>query len=140
MAEGIADTLAAVHVPCFGPTASAARIESSKVFAKDFMTKHGIPTARWASFGDAESACAHVDSADYAALVVKASGLAAGKGVVVAENREDAKAAIRSMIQVCRITTERVACFHGCTMIQTGYWMHDTITLRSTLQELGLCS
>lgn len=100
LAEGIADTLAAAQVACFGPSAAAARIESSKAFAKEFMTRHGIPTARFSTFTDADSACAHIDSADYEALVVKASGLAAGKGVIVAGDREEAKAAVRSMIQV----------------------------------------
>lgn len=69
-------------IPCFGPGAEAARIESDKAWAKAFMTRHGIPTARSGTFSSAQEAKKFIRSAGYPALVVKASGLAAGKGVV----------------------------------------------------------
>ena len=105
LANGIADSLASANVRCFGPSASAARIESSKKFAKEFMQRHGIPTARWETFDSDEidAACRHIDEgASYSALVVKASGLAAGKGVVVARDKDEAKRAVMDMLQVCR--------------------------------------
>ena len=100
LANGLADSLRDKNIPCFGPSRAAARIESSKHFAKDFMQRHKIPTARWKAFTDVEEACKHIESADYEALVVKASGLAAGKGVVVADSREQALKAVRDMLQV----------------------------------------
>ena len=101
LANGLGDALKDNNVPCFGPSRSAARIESSKHFAKDFMKRHNIPTARWQAFTDPEEACKHIEAADYEALVVKASGLAAGKGVVVADDKEQAVKAARDMLQVC---------------------------------------
>ena len=100
LAAGIADVLNKAHVKCFGPSAAAAQIEASKTWSKSFMTRHDIPTARWASFDDVHVACDHIDSADYDCLVVKASGLAAGKGVIVADTKEEAKAAVRSILSV----------------------------------------
>ena len=100
LANGLADSLRDKNIPCFGPSRAAARIESSKHFAKDFMQRHKIPTARWKAFTDVEEACKHIESADYEALVVKASGLAAGKGVVVANSGEQAVKAVRDMLQV----------------------------------------
>ena len=102
LANGLGDSLRENNIPCFGPSRTAARIESSKHFAKDFMQRHNIPTARWQAFTDAEEACKHIESADYEALVVKASGLAAGKGVVVAESRKQAVKAVKDMLQVIR--------------------------------------
>ncbi|XP_030635797.1 trifunctional purine biosynthetic protein adenosine-3 [Chanos chanos] len=90
LAAGIVDDLTAAGVACFGPTARAAQLESSKSFAKSFMDRHGIPTARWRSFTDPQEACSYIRGADFPALVVKASGLAAGKGVIVARDREEA--------------------------------------------------
>lgn len=100
LANGLADALRDSKIPCFGPSRSAARIESSKQFAKEFMKRHNIPTARWKAFTDPEEACKHIELADYEALVVKASGLAAGKGVVVASNKKEAMKAVREMLQV----------------------------------------
>lgn len=98
LADGIADHLSKRGIGCFGPCAAAAQIEASKDFAKQFMVRHDIPTARFQSFTDAEAACKHINSAEYSALVVKASGLAAGKGVVVARSKEEACQAARSML------------------------------------------
>lgn len=100
LAEGIVDYLSKFGIPCFGPTKKAARIETSKAFAKDFMIRHGIPTARFKTFTDCKLACSHVRSAGYPALVVKASGLAAGKGVVVAQHADEAEKAVVNMLQV----------------------------------------
>ncbi|XP_078001526.1 trifunctional purine biosynthetic protein adenosine-3-like [Glandiceps talaboti] len=99
LADGIADVLAANNVPCFGPSAKAAEIEASKDFAKSFMDRHKIPTAKWQSFTDAESACQHINNAPYKALVVKASGLAAGKGVIVASDKDEACKAVKEIVQ-----------------------------------------
>lgn len=82
LAAGVADGLAAVGVPCFGPTQRAARLESSKTYAKELMDRAGVATPRWWSFSDAEKAHAHLD-AQAGPFVVKADGLAAGKGVLV---------------------------------------------------------
>lgn len=100
LANGLGDCLRENNIPCFGPSRSAARIESSKQFAKEFMQRHNIPTARWKAFTDAEQACKHIELSDYEALVVKASGLAAGKGVVVAKCKEEAMKAVKDMLQV----------------------------------------
>ncbi|XP_005860792.1 PREDICTED: trifunctional purine biosynthetic protein adenosine-3 [Myotis brandtii] len=99
LAAGIVGDLAAAGVRCFGPTAQAAQLESSKRFAKEFMDRHGIPTARWRAFTEPEEARSFILSADFPALVVKASGLAAGKGVIVAESREEACRAVQEIMQ-----------------------------------------
>src|SRR5215510_844902 len=93
LAAGIVDVFRARGLRIFGPTRAAAQLESSKDFAKAFMTRHGIPTARYATFSDAAAAHAHVD-AQGVPIVVKADGLAAGKGVVVAATQAEAHAAI----------------------------------------------
>ncbi|KAK7093982.1 trifunctional purine biosynthetic protein adenosine-3-like [Littorina saxatilis] len=98
LAAGIADHLTKKGIACFGPSATAAEIEASKDFAKQFMSRQGIPTARFQSFTDAEEACKHITGVSYRALVVKASGLAAGKGVVVASSKDEACQAARSML------------------------------------------
>ncbi|XP_074654398.1 trifunctional purine biosynthetic protein adenosine-3-like [Tubulanus polymorphus] len=99
LANGITDHLLKSGVNCFGPCVQAARLEASKAFAKDFMDRYKIPTARWKSFSNADEACNHINCADYPALVVKASGLAAGKGVIVAETREEACQAVKLILQ-----------------------------------------
>ena len=81
----------------FGPTAAAARLEGSKAFAKDFLARHGIPTAHYAVFSDIEAALAHLRDKG-APIVVKADGLAAGKGVIVATTLEEAESAVRDML------------------------------------------
>ena len=98
LALGAVDALSEAGIPCFGPDKKAAVIEASKAFAKDLMQKYNIPTAKYRVFTDAPSACAYID-AEGAPIVVKADGLALGKGVVVAQTVEEAKAAVRAMIE-----------------------------------------
>jgi phosphoribosylamine--glycine ligase len=99
LAAGIVDRFRAAGLRVFGPTASAARLEASKSFAKNFMVRHGIPTAGSATFADPQAALAHCASSRYP-LVVKADGLALGKGVVIATTRDEAEKAVReSMIE-----------------------------------------
>jgi phosphoribosylamine--glycine ligase len=97
LAEGVVDTFRAAGLAIFGPTRTAAQLESSKDFAKAFMVRHGIPTAAYSSFTDAAAAHAYVDERG-APIVVKADGLAAGKGVVVATSLNEAHAAIDTML------------------------------------------
>ena len=98
LALGAVDALTAAGVPCFGPTAAAARIESSKVFAKDLMRKYGIPTANYAVFTEVDAALAHAAVCPLP-VVVKADGLALGKGVVIAETRAEAERAVRAAME-----------------------------------------
>lgn len=95
LVAGVADVLRAAGVPTFGPDAQGAQLEGSKTFSKKFMDANDIPTARYASFTDLEPALAYVRELG-APIVVKADGLAAGKGVVVADDLEDAEDAVRS--------------------------------------------
>jgi phosphoribosylamine--glycine ligase len=97
LAAGIVDAFQAAGLRIFGPTRRAAQLESSKDFAKAFMLRHGIPTAAYRTFTDANEAHAYVD-AHGAPLVVKADGLAAGKGVVVATDNATAHAAVDAML------------------------------------------
>lgn len=97
LALGLADKLRARAIPVFGPDRVAAELEWSKAFAKDFMRRHGIPTADYAVFTDSDAAIAFARQADYP-LVVKADGLAAGKGVLICAAPAEAEAAIRSAI------------------------------------------
>ncbi|MDE2396934.1 MAG: phosphoribosylamine--glycine ligase, partial [Burkholderiales bacterium] len=99
LAAGVVDVFRARGLRIFGPTRAAAQLESSKAFAKDFMQRHGIPTALYMSFEDAAAAHAHVERHG-APIVVKADGLAAGKGVVVATTVDEAHAAIDAMLGV----------------------------------------
>ncbi|CAO2632382.1 Trifunctional purine biosynthetic protein adenosine-3 [Lemmus lemmus] len=99
LAAGIVGDLTCAGVRCFGPTAQAAQLESSKKFAKEFMDRHGIPTAQWRAFTKPEDACSFIMSANFPALVVKASGLAAGKGVIVAKSKEEACKAVQEIMQ-----------------------------------------
>ena len=97
LAAGIVDLFRARGLRIFGPTRAAAQLESSKAFAKDFMQRHGIPTAHHATFSHPVPAHEHVRAAG-APIVIKADGLAAGKGVVVAMTEEEAHAAIDDML------------------------------------------
>ena len=97
LALGCVDRLHEAGIPCFGPNAAAARIESSKVFAKDLMKKYGIPTAGYQVFTDLDAALAYLDTAPMPA-VIKADGLALGMGVIIAQNRQEAKTAATEML------------------------------------------
>ncbi|MCL2829200.1 MAG: phosphoribosylamine--glycine ligase [Betaproteobacteria bacterium] len=97
LAAGIVNLFRARGLPVFGPTREAAQLESSKEFAKQFMQRHGIPTAAFASFTDAAAAHAWIDERG-APIVIKADGLAAGKGVVVARSLEEAHRAVEDML------------------------------------------
>lgn len=94
---GIVDAFKAAGLKCYGPTQAAAQLEGSKAFCKDFLARHHIPTAAYQTFTDIESAIAYIDQQG-APIVVKADGLAAGKGVVVAQTKEDAFSAVRDML------------------------------------------
>src|SRR5437588_682712 len=97
LAAGIVDAFRDAGLRIFGPTRAAAQLESSKDFAKSFMVRHGLPTARHRSFDNARDARAYI-AAERTPIVVKADGLAAGKGVVVAATREEANAALDAML------------------------------------------
>lgn len=98
LAAGIVDTFTKNNLKCFGPTQQAAQLESSKAYCKHFLHKHDIPTAQYAVFQDKNEALDYIDSQNFP-LVIKASGLAAGKGVVIADNKETAQKAILSMLE-----------------------------------------
>ena len=95
---GCVDALEEKGVPCFGPRANAAIIEGSKVFSKNLMKKYGIPTAAYEVFNDMEKALEYLETAPIP-TVIKADGLALGKGVIIAQTREEAKFAVVSMMQ-----------------------------------------
>ena len=94
---GCVDALQEIGIPCFGPEAKAAIIEGSKAFSKDLMKKYGIPTARYETFTELDAALNYLDT-QTAPIVVKASGLALGKGVIIAETIDDAKTAATEMM------------------------------------------
>nr|XP_023024941.1 trifunctional purine biosynthetic protein adenosine-3 [Leptinotarsa decemlineata] len=98
LSNGIADALVSEGINVFGPQKDAAQIESNKDWAKSFMDKYNIPTARWRSFQNSEEAKLFINTAPFDALVVKASGLAAGKGVVVAANKDEACRAVDDIL------------------------------------------
>lgn len=94
---GITDAMEAIGVPCFGPSKACAKLEGSKAFSKEVMVKAGIPTAAYGTFQDIDKAFAFIDT-HKAPLVVKADGLAAGKGVIIAQTAEEAKNAVKLML------------------------------------------
>ena len=98
LAMGAVDALTQAGIPCFGPDKAAAIIESSKAFAKDLMKKYNIPTAAYEIFTDTESAMEYLKTSPIP-VVIKADGLALGKGVIIAETREEAMEAVSSMMQ-----------------------------------------
>ncbi len=98
LALGCVDRLHALGIPCFGPDAKAARIESSKVFAKNLMKKYGIPTADYEVFDEPAAALSYLETAAYP-LVIKADGLALGKGVLICQDLEEGRAAIERIMQ-----------------------------------------
>lgn len=95
---GCVDELSKIGIPCFGPDSKAAIIEGSKVFSKDLMKKYGIPTATYETFSDEDTALAYLDTVT-APIVVKADGLALGKGVIIAQTIDEAKEAVFSMMR-----------------------------------------
>ncbi len=95
---GCVDAMEEKGIPCFGPRKNAAIIEGSKVFAKDLMKKYAIPTAKYETFDNAAAALAYLEDAPIP-TVVKADGLALGKGVIIAQTRDEAKAAVRDMME-----------------------------------------
>ncbi len=94
---GAVDALEEKGIPCFGPSKSAAIIEGSKAFSKELMKKYSIPTAAYETFDNVESALKHLENTTYPA-VIKADGLALGKGVIIAKDKDAAEAAVRSMM------------------------------------------
>ncbi len=97
LALGVVDAFIAAGLRCFGPVRGAAQLESSKTYAKDFLARHHIPTAAYRAFTDADAAVAYVATVG-TPIVIKADGLAAGKGVVIAQDEAQAAAAIRDML------------------------------------------
>lgn len=96
LAAGLADSLSVDGTRCFGPTRAAAQIEASKVFAKDFMTRYHIPTARYISFDQLKEGLQYLEAVDHP-IVIKASGLAAGKGVLLPQTMNEARTTLKSI-------------------------------------------
>ncbi len=97
LVAGVVDRFTELGLPCFGPTAAAAQLEGSKAFTKDFLARHGIPTADYRNFSDLDEALAYIRERG-APIVIKADGLAAGKGVIVAQTLADAEQAATDML------------------------------------------
>ena len=98
LALGCVDRLHKAGIPCFGPDAKAARIEASKVFSKNLMKKYGIPTARYEVFSDPGAALDYLRGASFP-IVIKADGLALGKGVLIPQNLQEAEAAVKTIME-----------------------------------------
>ncbi|KAK9492418.1 phosphoribosylglycinamide synthetase [Lipomyces doorenjongii] len=98
LVDGIETQFRKIGIPCFGPSESAARMEGSKTFSKDFMKKHNIPTAEYENFTSYEMAKAYVESVNHN-VVIKASGLAAGKGVLIPTSKEEAYGALKEIME-----------------------------------------
>lgn len=96
---GMADAMEAAGIPAFGPSRAAARIEGSKVFAKNLMRKYGIPTAQYAVFSELAAALDYIRRRNRFPAVIKADGLALGKGVVIAQDLDEARAALHSIME-----------------------------------------
>ena len=99
LALGCVDRLHEAGIPCFGPDAKAARIEASKVFSKNLMKKYDIPTASYEVFNDPAKAMAYLEQANTFPIVIKADGLALGKGVLIPQNLEEARDAVKSIME-----------------------------------------
>ncbi|CAG0944433.1 phosphoribosylamine---glycine ligase [Anaerolineae bacterium] len=97
LANGVSDALRDAGIRVFGPSRAAAQLEASKTFAKSFMARHHIPTARYAAFDDFDTTLKFMRAADYP-IVIKASGLAAGKGVIIPESSQEAETALRQIM------------------------------------------
>ncbi|KAM4795615.1 trifunctional purine biosynthetic protein adenosine-3-like [Rhinophrynus dorsalis] len=113
---GIIDDLSAAGVRCFGPTAKAAQLESSKSFAKDFMDRQGIPTARWKSFTNPHEACSFITYVEFPALVVKPSGSKSGRDPYIAKDKDEACRAVQQLTQSLHIFTP---------LLSTSTWRGD---------------
>lgn len=98
LALGMVDVMEEAGIPCFGPKANAAIIEASKAFSKDLMKKYGIPTADYETFDNEKEALHYIEEKNTFPIVIKADGLALGKGVLICETLDDAKAALREMM------------------------------------------
>jgi phosphoribosylamine--glycine ligase len=105
LVAGLADALREAGIACFGPSASAARLEGSKAFCKEIMIAAGVPTAEYTVVGDVQ---AGMDAIQRYPVVIKADGLAAGKGVIIAEDEQQARAALEDLLVGHRFGTERV--------------------------------
>ncbi|MFR7820114.1 phosphoribosylamine--glycine ligase [Candidatus Pseudoruminococcus sp.] len=99
LAAGVVDALNDAGIRAFGPVAKAAEIESSKVFSKNLMKKYNIPTAGYEVFSDPEKAIAYIEEQNKFPTVIKADGLALGKGVIIAQNLEEAKDAVKEIME-----------------------------------------
>jgi phosphoribosylamine--glycine ligase len=108
LVAGVVDAFEAAGLRCFGPRAGAAQLEGSKAFSKDFLARHRIPTAAYATFSDLEEQALAYLREQGAPIVVKADGLAAGKGVIVAETLAQAEAAVRDMLVRQRLRRGRL--------------------------------
>lgn len=97
LVQGVVDAFQGAGLRCFGPTKAAAQLEGSKAYAKDFLARHRIPTAAYRNFTDVKAAVAYIEEKG-APIVVKADGLAAGKGVILAQTKDEAVAAVRDML------------------------------------------
>ncbi|PQV62883.1 phosphoribosylamine--glycine ligase [Abditibacterium utsteinense] len=109
LADGLVDRLNAAGFPAFGPTQSAARLESSKIFTKNLLQKYAVPSAKFASFKNAEDARNYLEAQPDGPIVVKADGLAVGKGVVVAESRAQAIAGVEEVLGIAAQTVQNDA-------------------------------
>ena len=98
LVDGLSDFLQSKGIKTFGPSQAAAQLEGSKTFSKDFFVKYGIPTAGYASFNDFEEANSYLENVDFP-TVVKADGLAAGKGVIICVNKSEAESALKNIFQ-----------------------------------------
>lgn len=97
LVDGVENVFREVGIPCFGPSQDAARMEGSKTFSKDFMKKHNIPTAAYENFSDYEKASQYIKKVGHN-VVIKATGLAAGKGVIIPESQEEAQQALKDIM------------------------------------------
>lgn len=97
LVDGVEGFFRAAGIPCFGPSKEAARLEGSKTYSKDFMKKYNVPTAAYENFSDFNQAVAYIDSINHD-VVIKATGLAAGKGVIIPQTKDEAKAALKQIM------------------------------------------
>lgn len=113
LALGMVDALAKVGIPAFGPDAAAARIEASKVFSKDLMKKYGIPTAGYETFDDPAKVMDYIRSKGKYPVVIKADGLALGKGVLICQNEQEAADGVKEIMLDKKFRRFRQPCCGG---------------------------